>query len=37
MESDHQVCLGILNLKILFILMFNYMNLFDFATTIFAK
>jgi len=25
MESDHQVRLGILNLKILFILMFNYM------------
>ncbi len=31
MESGHQVGLGMLNLKILFILMFNYMNFFDFV------
>jgi len=37
MESGHQVGLGILNFKILFISMLNYMNFFDFATTTFAK
>ncbi len=35
MESGHQIGLGILNFKILFTLIFNYMKLFDFATTIF--
>jgi hypothetical protein len=35
MESGHHVGLGLLNFEILFILMFNYMKLFDFATTIF--
>jgi hypothetical protein len=34
MENGHQVGLGILNLKLLFILMSNYMKFFDFATTI---
>jgi hypothetical protein len=37
MESGHQVGLGILNLKILFTLMFNYMKFFDFTTTIFKN
>ncbi len=35
MESGHQIGLGVLNLKVLVTLMFNYMNLFDFATIIF--
>jgi hypothetical protein len=35
MESDYQVGLVILNLNILFTLMFNYMKLFDFITIIF--
>ncbi len=34
MESGHQVGLDILNLRILFTLMFNYMKFFDFAITI---
>jgi hypothetical protein len=34
MESGHQVGLGIMNLEILFILMFNYMKFFDFAIII---
>jgi hypothetical protein len=37
MENGHQVWLGILNLKIIFISMFNYMKFFDFATNIFLK
>ncbi len=37
MESGHQVGLGILSLKILFTLMFNYMKLLDFVTTIFLN
>jgi hypothetical protein len=35
MENGHQVRLCILNLKLLFTLMSNYMKFFDFATTIF--
>jgi hypothetical protein len=35
MESGHQVKLGILKFKILFILMFTYMKFFEFAITIF--
>ncbi len=35
MESGHQVGLGILNFKILFTFMFNYMKFFDFVTAIF--
>ncbi len=35
MESGHQVGLGILNLKILFILSLYCMKFFDFDTTIF--
>ncbi len=34
MESGYQVGLGMLNFKILFTLLFNYMKLFDFVTTI---
>jgi hypothetical protein len=34
LQSGHQVGLGILNLEILFTLMFNYMKFFDFATII---
>jgi len=37
MESDYQVGLVILNLNILFSLMFNYMKFFDFVTTIFKN
>jgi len=32
MESGHQLGLDILNLKLLFILMFNYMKIFDSVT-----
>ncbi len=35
MEGDYQVGLVILNLNILFTLMFNYMKFFDFVTIIF--
>jgi hypothetical protein len=34
MENGHQVGLGILNSKILFTLMINYMEFFDFFITI---
>jgi hypothetical protein len=34
MESGHQVGLGILNLKLLFTLMFNDMKFFNFVITI---
>jgi hypothetical protein len=37
MESGHHMGLGILNLEILFTLMFNYMKFFDFATIIICK
>jgi hypothetical protein len=37
MESGHQIGFGILNFNILFILMFNYMNFFYFATTMFLN
>jgi hypothetical protein len=37
MESGHQVGFGILNFKILFILMFNYMNFFDFVIITFKN
>jgi hypothetical protein len=35
MENGHQVKLGILKFKILFILMFTYMKFFEFAIIIF--
>jgi hypothetical protein len=35
MESGHQVSLGILNFKILFIFIFNYMKFFDIAVIIY--
>jgi hypothetical protein len=35
MKSGHKIGFGILNFKILFILIFNYMKFFYFFTTIF--
>jgi Tfp pilus assembly protein PilZ len=37
MESGHQVGLGIMNFKILFIVIFNYMKFFDFTIIIIKK
>jgi hypothetical protein len=37
MESGHEVGIAILNLKILFILLFNYMDLKKFVTIIFLN
>jgi hypothetical protein len=37
MESGHQVGLGIMNFKILFIVMFNYTKFFDFTINIFKN
>jgi hypothetical protein len=37
MENGHQIGLGILNFKILFTLISNYMKFFDFATIIFLN
>jgi hypothetical protein len=35
MESGHQIGFGVLNFKIIFTLMSNYMKFFDFVTNIF--